>query len=733
MKSRFLLLSVSAALLCACEVKEGAGEFEDFASEYHSVSGKIEKGPMIRGSVVDMRTLDRFLVPSGASYTTNIENNKGEFSFGELKIDSPYAKLTANGFFFNEVKGELSVAPISLDAIVDLSESSSINVNVLTHLVSQRIVRLVNGYDKSFAEANRQAREELLAQFGLQEYSGRDVSQFSIASGDDAAAALIVISSYILADRSEAEIVEFLSALSSEFAREGKFSDESMTELKETRKLLNGNIESIAENIVNRYKDLGFVVSVERLESFIDWDDDGVAGNEIGEGEVKLSQDRLDVPSEGGEYSIIIDSDYPCYLEMPDTAGSSDNVWADDWQLYEGAQDIRGISYSKFLEGNTLTIKISPALFLMDKTVSVNLYDVRGKAVATIEINQKGNPDLSVSVPELGRDAGTFVGGMMTYLRYGLQELYNLEWNYISAERKEPFSPSSSGISKAWENLYSSLNTLLSFKNIDAQRLGCYQPFADVYASLLYYELSSKWGAVPFVSDRRQGDGPEGLTRLSESAVLANIAGLLESALPKLEEKANDSRSSVNSVFFVSRDVARVLLAYTYCNLNVYDKAAPLLEAVVNNGFYSLVKEDLSVLRTGYHFDSQCIMGLVYNTKSRISFDGELCIPCLDYAEVLLTYAECLSRLGREEEAGAIIRSVSEAKNLPVEIRGDKMEAIFRLRSELKSPHTLVFVRRQNLGESCIGLQPSELYQLLLPVPLQELQTNPNLTQNEGY
>ncbi|HBJ15067.1 MAG TPA: RagB/SusD family nutrient uptake outer membrane protein, partial [Parabacteroides merdae] len=104
--------------------------------------GKVEKGPMIRGSHVDMRTLDEYMTPTGSFYSTTIDNNLGDFNYGALKINSPYAQLTADGYFFNEIDGELSEGTIKLDAIVDLKDNSTINVNVLTHLKSKRIHHL---------------------------------------------------------------------------------------------------------------------------------------------------------------------------------------------------------------------------------------------------------------------------------------------------------------------------------------------------------------------------------------------------------------------------------------------------------------------------------------------------------------------------------------------------------------------------------------------------------------
>ncbi len=126
---------------------------------------------MIRGSKVEMHTLQSDMTPTGNSFTATIENNEGDFNYGQLNVSTPYARLTADGYFFNEVTGELSASPIKLDTIVDLSDKQTINVNVLTHLKSQRIVNLVTSGGKSFSQANEQAQRELLSQFRLQTYT----------------------------------------------------------------------------------------------------------------------------------------------------------------------------------------------------------------------------------------------------------------------------------------------------------------------------------------------------------------------------------------------------------------------------------------------------------------------------------------------------------------------------------------------------------------------------------
>lgn len=315
-KKYFYLSAALAFALCSCsDDDETEG---DFPPTVFNVMGKVEKGPMIRGSHVNMRTLDEYMTPTGSFYSATIDNNMGDFNYGALKINSPYAQLTADGYFFNEVDGELSEGTIKLDAIVDLKDNSTINVNVLTHLKSKRIHHLVTTKGMTFKEANAQAQKELLTQFGLQQYASKDASQFSLTSGDDASGALIAISSLVLTDRSDAEIVEYLSILSDEFGKEGAFSQETKKKIQSGKNYLNARLDSISENIKNRYKDLGLEVKVKDLAYYFDWDNDGIAGNEIdGSESVTLSASELNVPAEGGEYSITVKSDKTYYLVVP--------------------------------------------------------------------------------------------------------------------------------------------------------------------------------------------------------------------------------------------------------------------------------------------------------------------------------------------------------------------------------------------------------------------------------
>lgn len=725
--------------LGACsDTKDITGE--EFTPTVHLVKGKVEKGPLVRGSQIELRTLDRALRQTGNSYTTTIKDNSGRFDYDSLTVNSPYAKLTADGYFFNEVAGRLSDGTVKLDAIVDLNDASSVNVNVLTHLKSRRIEYLVNQEGKGFQEANRQAQRELLTQFGLQAYADKDASLCSITSGDDTAGVLIAVSSLVLSDRSEAEIVEYLSQLCDEFAPTGTFSDTTRKRIRATRNYLNGRLDEIAGNIRKRYEELGHAVTVKDLAHYFDWDNDGIAGNELdGADTVKLSQRVIEVPVGGGDFTVRVESDKPYFLDPPSKVTGADNGLSinPDYQLTEenfsdglyasGTDtDIPQSERVTTIEGNVVKLHIGPARSRGARSWSVPVYNARGRMAAKIDVTQRGDPSAKTVVPLLGYNGEMAMDVALATMRDAVQGGRNLEGSYARQDSKRPYTPSDAAIGKCWARHYSAISTLLSIKQADAKVLDCYRPYLDTYLALNYYLLSSHWGGVPFDMEQSlYGSAP--ILRTQEDSVLTAIASTLKEALPELEEKRNDSFTDINSALFVSKDVARVLLAYTYCNLKRWDAALPLLEKVIGNGFYSITESQPA----RYAEDSECILGFKMMTRTA-GTDKEECHPCLDYKEVVLTAAECLYHTGNTAKAQEYLSLICRKKGITAD-RSDLLQTIASVRYQIQSPDYLVFIRRNGLGPSFMGLSNSQTYQLLWPIPASERERNPHMTQNPGY
>ena len=657
-------------------------------------------------------------------------------------MNTPYAKLTADGYFFNEVNGKLSTGTIKLDAIVDLSDNSTVNVNVLTHLKSKRINHLTANEGKTFKEANEQAQRELLTQFGLQGYATKDASKFSITSGDDAAGALIAVSSLILSDRSEAEIVEYLSLLSNEFSNTGTFSDTTKEKLKSTRNYLNGRLDKIVTNIKERYKELGYEVDVKDLASFFDWDNDGIAGNELDESStVQLSQNQISVPAEGGDFTVKIKSEKPYFLDppseitgsdtgldqYPSTSVSPDQIFKTETGLYEEGANTNVPESEKVtsIENNSVKIHVGATLSRKPESWSIKIYNARGVIAAEIAMTQSGNKNIKINTPKLGSGGIGIVNGVFQYMRDAIIKERYLEGKYAQNPHN-PFSSNDYSIENCWCYYYNSISQLTTIKDIDKKALDCYQPFLNTYIALNYYMLSSHWGKLPFYTEPLASvvDRP---APMSEGDILAALSNLLEEAIPSLEEKKNDAFTDTNSAFFVSKDVARVLLAYVRCNQKKFDSALPLLEKVIGNGYYSLIQS----APVNYKKDSECILGFEMGTRAGNN-ENEQCYPCLDYKDVILTAAECLYHTGNTAKAKEYIQMVCKVKSLTLD-DSDILKAIATLRYKLQTPNYLTFIRRNGLGQSYMGLSANETYQLLWPIPQREMDANPTITQNPGY
>lgn len=89
-----------------------------------------------------------------------------------------------------------SALAITLQAIADLSDGKTVNINVLTHITKARIETLVRE-GKSFSEAKRQAEGEFQDFLGVTEHFNQGFEQMSIVSQGDFNAMLLAFESYV--------------------------------------------------------------------------------------------------------------------------------------------------------------------------------------------------------------------------------------------------------------------------------------------------------------------------------------------------------------------------------------------------------------------------------------------------------------------------------------------------------------------------------------------------------
>ena len=750
-----MCIFVSFAIV-SCSEKDDFFD-EPFTPQTYDVQGKVEKGPFISGSEISIQPMDSKLQVLGSLFNTAITDDLGNFMLGSKEFSTPYAEFMANGYFFNEVKGELSNSTLTLRALVDLQDNTTVNVNILTHLKYSRIKNLVSS-GKNYTEANKQAQKELLTAFGLANLTDKDVSSFSIISGTDESAALIAISSLLLMERTEAALTEYLSKLSSDFGENGTFSEDIQSQISKDKNKLAMFLSAIKDNVISRYDNLGINVSVKELSHFIDWNNDGVAGNELLKENqtVTLEKTSLQIPNEGGEYSININSPIAVYLEpQVETElniSPEDNVVSESFvtHLYDGYDESdfqeKEITSECKLNGNTLEISVSKLEGRSGKVKTISLYDYIGNVVAIVELSQEGK-DINISVSEaplLGQDGKNVVASIAVSLVQGLRQ-YNVIEQYYAYNKfidkvNDYVYPSSSQITNSWSNIYSTNNKLLQLKKVDESLLNVYGDYCNVLSALYYSNLVYGWDAVPFITDYSQIEQiiNQGIHRETTANIWNDLKSKLSHAIDNLAEKKNESLKDINGFFFASKDVARVLLANIHMYQGNYTTAKDLLQKVVDNGFYTLdasknfmtstSTDDIDVTES-----TEVIFALQYDvgTRASVTIMEPGVMPYITLSDVYLSLAECHYELGDSNTAEQNIKKILDAKNIST-TETDVLMKIKDVREQilLYSGTYFAFLKRTGLAKTICNIED---YQLLFPIPSNELYYNSQMTQNPGY
>ena len=239
-----------------------------------SISGNIEKGPFVQGAKVTLYELNADLSQTGKLFRTQTVSDLGVFKFdNQLQLSSQYVEIETSGYFYNEVKGELSASQISLYALSDISSRNSVNVNLITHLEYGRVKKLLlNGLD--FNAAKKQAEKELLACFAITEEISAPEA-ISVTDNNNSSAVLLAVSTIMLYNRSEAEFTQFISKFSTDFADNGMIDDVSIRdEVKQGQE--HAHPSQVVDNMKEYYSKNGIDIQCDDFARYIDFNGDGV-------------------------------------------------------------------------------------------------------------------------------------------------------------------------------------------------------------------------------------------------------------------------------------------------------------------------------------------------------------------------------------------------------------------------------------------------------------------------
>ena len=245
----FVLTLISLLAFVSCEEEPIVEPDGPGSNKYAHIEGYAQKGQLIKGSQVTAFVLDEDLKATGKSYPANISDDLGAFAV-DVKVEEPYLELRAEGYYFNEITGEVSESPIYLEAMGN-SQSDKLNINLFTTITKPRIKKLL-AEDKGWATSTLTAQEELLAALGVKEQT-EDFTDIDITGTDRSDAILLAFACIIQQDRSISEIVALIQNAASEFEAEGKLTEKTANAILANR----ANVDpfEIAHNIADYYSE----------------------------------------------------------------------------------------------------------------------------------------------------------------------------------------------------------------------------------------------------------------------------------------------------------------------------------------------------------------------------------------------------------------------------------------------------------------------------------------------
>jgi hypothetical protein len=273
------------------------------------ISGAVQKGPFIVGTLVYANRLSAAGQPTSDTVVTTTQTDIGTFAF---ELSEPgVLQLFADGFHYNEITGLLSQGRLTLNAILDATSDITPRsyVNALTHLTYNRTLSLLrNGMKAPDAIAKAQADlvtalHPLFAANNLPVFT--DMSVYNIGDSSPVGNAyLLAVSATayqtaitrarVSGTSVDAELTLLLNTLADDLAQDGDIDDRAVIdELIIASRALDP--DAIRFNLKQRsVKAINAELAVADLNLFIDTDGDGMVNAEDPDDDNDNIPDALD-------------------------------------------------------------------------------------------------------------------------------------------------------------------------------------------------------------------------------------------------------------------------------------------------------------------------------------------------------------------------------------------------------------------------------------------------------
>ena len=281
---RAITLIVAALLLAACGGGGGAASPTPVGA--YALAGQFQKGPFSIGSQVSANVLDGTLNPTGIVYNVQTTDNLGHFSVPS-GVSGNLIELVGDGFYMDELTGQLSTTRIQLRAFVDLNVSQKVTVNILTSLQWLRLKKLIS-QGTTYSAAYTQSRNEVLIAFGIDPTKINSLStlySMDITGSTDSDSVLLAISSILSkmatnaavanSTSQPAELSNYVNTIAAQIENTGLIT--SVTYISEMSLAATQiNLAAVRSNVETYYASRGISVVAPKFEEWVDKDASGI-------------------------------------------------------------------------------------------------------------------------------------------------------------------------------------------------------------------------------------------------------------------------------------------------------------------------------------------------------------------------------------------------------------------------------------------------------------------------
>jgi hypothetical protein len=231
-KITFLTVLFFCVYSCKKDKQEVPNEPSPLTNSTKTINGAVQKGPYKSGAPIAVYELNSSLGQTGKSFATTINDNAGNFSLNNISLSSNHVLITASGYYFNEHFNQTSEGQLYLEAFADVSSASTVNVNLLTHILKPRIEQLIfNSLD--FNTARIQAQNEFLTIVGATGNVNSNFESLNLSNNGFLFAMSLLFqrnnsSGYQVNYNYTAELSALLSNFRNDFANNGLIDNQSL-------------------------------------------------------------------------------------------------------------------------------------------------------------------------------------------------------------------------------------------------------------------------------------------------------------------------------------------------------------------------------------------------------------------------------------------------------------------------------------------------------------------------